>query len=293
MIKPCMESGFTKEEKVNAYKLLIQTYLFSDNKQGADEEMYRFLKDFPEYTIGPTDTKEFINLHKTYRTDPIFRIEPFAGANYSMPYVYEYFGVGDLNSRVPGYKSNMGFTVGVNYTDNYFKDMDNSFGLSMLFSKVGYSYQPVDYTFLEGTYTELYIGLPISVRYNLNFKGIDFFVKGGVETMYLLQSKNDVIRGFTGGGDNIVGNLNLTNYHKRVDVRPLLGIGFSPKLWNVNLVVDAGYRMGTVVPVKNDLRYSNSENIEKYYFIEDKWIFNHFYLNISYVFSVYKPTKIQ
>jgi hypothetical protein len=293
MIRPCMESGFTKEEKANAYKLLIQTYLFSDNRQSADEEMLKFLKAFPEYSIGAADTKEFIDLYRTYRTEPILRIEPYLGVNYSMPYVFEYYGLGDLNSSVPEYFSNLGITVGANYTDELYKGIDGSFGLSFHYSRVGYFYEVFDHTYIEGTYNELHIGLPLSVRYYFNVKSFEMFAKGGIETVYLLQSSNDLTRGYSQGGDNLVGTVDLTAYHKKIDVRPFVGVGFSPRFGNIKLLVDTGFRFGTIVPVDKDLRYTNNELREKYYMIEDKWIFNHFYFNISYVFSIYKPTKIR
>jgi hypothetical protein len=293
MVKPCMASGFTKEEKVNAYKLLIQTYLYNDNKHLADEEMHRFLKDFPDYKILQTDSKEFVNLYKTYRTEPIMRIEPYLGGNYSMPYLYEYYGVGDLNKNVPEYTSNFGVTAGVNYTNKLTKDMDWSVGLSMHYTRVGYFYQVFDHTYLDGTYTQMHAAMPVSTRYYFSLNSVKLFAKVGFEAAYLIQSKNNLVRGFNAGGDNIVGDINLTNYHKRIDLRPHFGVGFSPRFGNVNLIVDGGFKMGTIIPVDPTLRYSNNELFEKFYFIEDKWIFNHLFINVAYVFSVYKPVKIQ
>lgn len=292
MIRPCMASGFTREEKVNAYRLLIQTHLFSDNSEAADEVMYRFLRDFPEYSITPTDPKEFVNLYQTYLTEPIFRIEPYLSISYSLPYVFEYFGVSDLNQNIPEYSSNLGFSAGANYTDRISANIDGSIGISLHYSRVDYFHQVFDYTYLDGTYTDILAGLPMSARYNFSVRGIDLFAKGGVEAQYLLQSGNSLIRGFTSGGDNIVEAVDLTEYRRRLDIRPFAGIGFTPELGNIRLMFDTGVRFGTIVPVNKDLRYSNVDLFEKFYMIEDKWIFNHFYFNFTYIFSIYKPRKI-
>jgi hypothetical protein len=291
LLESCLISGFTKEERLNAQKLLVLTYLFRDDAQNADDEMLRFLRGFPEYSITSSDPKEFVNLYNTYRTDPILRIEPFMGLNYSMPFVFEHFGVGDLNQNVPEYSSGFGLSAGANYTDRLNEKLDWSFGLAVHYSGVDYFYQVFDYTFINGRYTEIYAGLPASVRYY--FSKRNTFIKAGIETSFLLSSKNNLSRGFNTGDDDIVGTLNLTGYHRKVDIRPVLGIGFSPKFGNVKLLVDAGFRMATIAPVKKDLRYSNEEAFEKFFFIEDKWVFNHFYLNVSYVFSVYKPVKLR
>lgn len=292
MIRSCMASGFTREEKVNAYRLLIQTHLFSDNLQAADEVMYLFLRDFPEYSITPTDPKEFLNLYSTYRTEPIFRVEPYLSINYSMPYVFEYFGVSDLNQNVPEYSSNIGFSAGANYTDRINAKIDWSLGVAFHYSSVKYFHQVFDYTYLDGTYTDFIAGLPVSARYRINLRGIDLFIKGGIETQYLLRSQNRLIRGFTGGGDNIVETLDLTGFRRRLDIRPFAGIGFIPELGSLKLLFEAGVRLGTIVPVNKDLRYDNADLFEKFYMIEDRWIFNHFYFNFTYIFPIYKPRKI-
>jgi hypothetical protein len=291
LLESCLVSGFTKEERLNAQKLLVLTYLFRDDAQNADDEMLRFLKSFPEYSLTPSDPKEFVNLYNTYRTDPILRIEPFLGLNYSLPAVFEHFGVGDLSQNVPEYSSGFGVSAGANYTDRLNEKLDWSFGLAVHYSGVDYFYQVFDYTFINGRYSEIYAGLPASVRYYFGKRNT--FIKAGIETSFLVSSKNNLSRGFNTGEDDIIGTLDLTGYHKRIDIKPFLGVGFSPKFGNVKLLVDAGLRMGTVVPVKKDLRYSNEVAFEKFFFVEDKWIFNHLYLNISYVFSVYKPVKLR
>jgi len=293
MIKPCMESGFTTEERINAYKLLIQTYIFSNSMSEADEAMHQFLKAFPEYTILPTDPKEFVDLYNSYRTEPILRIEPFLGVSYSMPYVFENYAIGDLNSSVPEYFSNFGLSLGANYTDEIYRDIDGSFGISLHYSRVGYYYEVFDFTYIEGTYIDLYIGVPLSARYYFRINNFELFAKGGIETQFLLYSSNNLTRGFYSGEDNLVGAVNLTDFHKKVDIRPFVGFGFSPQFGNVKLLVDTGFRFGTIAPVDHNSRYSNDELREKYYMVEDRWIFNHFYLNVSYVFSIYKPKKIR
>lgn len=291
LLESCINSGFTKEERLNAQKLLVLTYLFRNDSQNADDEMLQFLKSFPEYSISPSDPKEFVNLYNTYRTHPILRIEPFLGLNYSMPFVLEHFGVGDLNQNVPEYSSGFGISAGANYTDRLKEKLDGSFGLSVHYSRVDYFYQVFNYTFINGTYSEIYVGLPVSVRYYFGKRST--FIKAGIETSFLLSSKNSLNRGFNTGSDDIIGTVDLTGYHRRIDIRPILGVGFSPKFGNIKLLVDAGFRMGTIAPVKKDLRYSNEEAFEKFFFIEDKWVFNHLYLNISYIFSVYKPVKLR
>jgi hypothetical protein len=186
IIEPCLKSGFTKEEKATAYKLLIQTYLFSDKTNEADQVMLLFLKDFPEYAIAPNDHKEFITLYRSYRTEPIMKIESSIGTNFSLITVREFYGPEDLNTTSPKYSSNIGVNAEFNYIDKLFGDFDGSFGLSINYLRIGYSNTPFEHTTVLATYANLYIGMPLAMRYNIDLMGLNMFAKAGFEPAYLL-----------------------------------------------------------------------------------------------------------
>jgi hypothetical protein len=81
MIKECMKSGFSREESLSAYKLLIQSYLFEDKLKEADSVMLNFLKINPEYKISPTDHSSFVFLFNNFRVKPIVEISLHFGTN--------------------------------------------------------------------------------------------------------------------------------------------------------------------------------------------------------------------
>ena len=59
LLQPCIERGFTPEERLSAYKLLILCQIYNDDIGGAHEGMLAFLKKYPEYELSPTDPDEF------------------------------------------------------------------------------------------------------------------------------------------------------------------------------------------------------------------------------------------
>src|SRR3972149_11036799 len=67
MLSPCIEYGFTRTQKIEAYKLIILSYLFDDDQFEAERSMLEFLKKFPEYEIIPNDPVEFVYLFDSYR----------------------------------------------------------------------------------------------------------------------------------------------------------------------------------------------------------------------------------
>jgi hypothetical protein len=288
----CLDRGFTKAEKTTAYKLLIQTYLFSDMPEKADEMMLMFLREFPDYTITPNDHSEFISLHRTYRTTPIMKIEASAGANLSLPWVMEYYGPENLNQHNALYSSSSGAIVEGNYIDNLFGDFDISLGLSFSLSRIGYFNDIYDYTTITATFNKTYIGLPLALRYNKKLLGVNLFAKGGFEPVFMLTSSINFTRERSTGQDPIIGTENVISYQKRVDIRPLLSVGADFNLWGAQLLVTAGFRFGTVNPTQKQLRYMNEDLFQKYYFIPDDYLSHQTFISLSYVFSVYNPKKM-
>ena len=292
ILEPCLKRGFTDEEKLSAYKLLIQTYIFSDMPEKADEVMLRFLREFPKYSISEVDSREFVNLYGTYRTTPILKIETRLGLNFSLPWVKEYFGVEDLNNAQVFYSTSIGGHGEINYIDELFGDFDGSFGLSAAWSRVGYWNEMYDHTSLAATFNNIMVGVPLALRYNMDVKGANFFVKAGVEPSYLLLSSLNFTRELATGGDPYAGTENATAYFRRFDIRPILSVGWDFQLGDHQLLVTAGMRFATIVPATNSNRYQNDEFFRKYYFIPDDVLVHQAFVNISYVFSIFNPKKL-
>ena len=293
LIELCLKKGFTNEEKVTAYKLLIQTYLFSDMPEMADRTMLEFLGEFPSQPVTTNDTQEFINLYRTYRTDPIMKIEASIGGILSLPYVKEFYGLEDLNKVYPEYSSGGWVSAEVNYIDNLFGDFDGSFGLSLSYMQVGYWNVPYEFTDVSATYNNVYFGVPLALRYNKRLLGIDFFAKGGFEPVFLLYSNIAFTRTRVGETDDITGTVNVLDLQRKFDIRPMLSVGANINIWNANFMVTTGIKFGTVKPTESTTRYANEELYQKYYFILDDYFVNQVFLNISYVFSIYNPKKIR
>jgi hypothetical protein len=293
ILSPCLRSGFTKEEKVTAYKLLIQTYLFSERIDEADAIMLQFLNDFPEYSLAPNDHKEFITLYRTYRTDPIMKIEGSLGGNFSMTTVSEYYGPEDLNTSQPKYSSNVGLNAEVNYINRLFGDFDGSFGLSFNYVRIGYSNVPFEFTTISASYSNMYVGVPLAMRYNMQVMKLNLFAKAGLEPVFLLSSSINFTRQRDGTQDPISGNESIISLQKRIDIRPTLSVGINCGVGTADLMLTTGVKFGTLRPTNSDKRYANQDLYQKYYFIPDDFLVHQAFVNISYIFSIYKPKKIR
>lgn len=67
LLLPCLETGLTGVPKQEAYKLVINAYLFDYLPDEADSVMSDFLVDFPDYQSTPDDDVEFAQLLRTLK----------------------------------------------------------------------------------------------------------------------------------------------------------------------------------------------------------------------------------
>jgi hypothetical protein len=296
LLADCMKDGFTKEEKPNAYKLLIQTYLFSEEYQKADEVMIQFLREFPSYSIAVNDPKEFINLYSTYRTEPIFKLEIIGGLSFCTPLMVQPFGIGDITKRKPVYTPKLGYNAEVSYINTITKALHYSAGVSVTLSNLGYSNNPADYaSTVTGTFSNLYLGMPLALRYNFNVSRINLFMKAGVEPVYLLNSTVDLTRtdGIV-GREPYTGTEDLIATHNRFDIRPFAGLGVKVNLGKgQQLMILGSYKVSMMDQTSSEDWYQNLNLTNKYYFEEDVLRLNQTNISISYIKPIYKPKKIK
>jgi hypothetical protein len=85
LLEGCLKSGFTREEELTAYKLIIQTLLFEDKLVEADSAMLAFLKKNPEYALSPTDHSSFVFLFNSFTVKPVIQVSFHFGTN--LPFV--------------------------------------------------------------------------------------------------------------------------------------------------------------------------------------------------------------
>lgn len=292
LLADCMKEGFTKEEKTNAYKLLIQTYLFSEETQKADEVMIQFLSEFPSYKMAVNDPKEFINLYNTYRTKPIFRLEVMAGLSFCMPVVVQPYGISDLKST--GYQSRMGYHFEMSYINTLYQNFNYSLGASFTLMNYGQTSSPYDYSTVEAVFSDMYMGIPMAIRYNYSIGRINLFARAGIEPAFLVSSKVDLTRtdDILERSEPFTGTEDLIGAHNRFDLRPLISLGTKLNIGRDQLMISAGYKFSTSSQLNEAKRYSNLTLGDKYYFLEDELLLNQTFITLSYIRPVYKPKKI-
>lgn len=84
ILKPCIDQGFSREQRQRAYLLLTQTYLLMDDPIGAESSYLELLLANPEFEADPIrDPIDVVYLSKRFTAAPIFSLFGRLGINLS------------------------------------------------------------------------------------------------------------------------------------------------------------------------------------------------------------------
>ncbi len=300
MLAPCMESGFTRTEKIEAYKLMIMVYLFNDDQFEAENTMVEFLKKFPEYEIHPNDPVEFVYLFETYRTTSVFSINLTFGPNLTNPRIIEIYTAGDINNASLENYSGTGFQIGLGIGKDISKNL--RINLDLYYATKHYNFteefgsviydEPVLSTI---TFNEKITGLdiPLTAVYEFNIPGnLNYFLRSGFGAGFINKaSGTPKIEHGEGLPDVTGGDVDIINKRNPVSWFYVIGGGLKYKVPRGYFVVDARFNLGLNNIVNTGERYSASELWSKYHYIDDDFALNNVSLVVGYHFSFYQPRK--
>jgi len=299
MLEECMRSGFTREEYLDAYKLLIQVFLFEDKLDKADSTMLEFLGKYPEYELSPTDHSSFTNLYNSFNVRPLLQISLKLGTSFPFTSFKTIGSVTGIEGASSYKASTVNFYAAIEARIKLSEKMDiciepgfSQFELSNIKDVNNYFGIP----FTSSTYIESRsrIELPLSVTYNIvKLNKLTPYVRLGggaainisntatAETESLDDNNND---------DHSGSSLDRSESRKAFDAYIQTGAGIKYK-------IRGGYIMGEVrlnTGLINQVVRGGSTDPEMnifYYYTDDDYRINALNFTIGYTKIFYKPGK--
>jgi len=305
MLESCITEGFNKEERLQAYKLIILTFLSEDNMQKADSAMVDFLKRYPEYEITPADPAEFVYLKKSYKTIPSFSLGVIGGVNLSFPYSIEQFGPHDLGSASGTYKATgPGFQAGASLIKYISPRFD--LNLEILYQQSIYFYSLIakqqTSVFNPNYEVEIFetmsmLAFPLSVTVDLTKRKWRPFLRAGIVGTYNLGSTIDPKRYYSDGSLDVVSGENIatSDLKNRTDLNFYAQAGAGLKydyqgkgyfLFDIRFL--AGFTK--IVYAENRLD-SHSDLIFRYKYTDDDIYMNALYISLGWIYPIYVSEK--
>jgi hypothetical protein len=295
LLHSCLVNGFTPEEKVQAYKLLINSYIFDDNLARAEYYMLQFLKNYPEYTVVDTDPYEFVSLLKQFGNSPRGSYGLRLGGNIPFVRVIEPFTVSPTENTSSEYSFSLpGFHAGFFYNFNLSTRFE--LGIEPTFSRVTFVNKYEPYPFVLGKSTELQgrISLPVSGLYLFPGKKVDFYLRGGLNGSYLLYGNREIVRSYQGNMPPPVKgpSLDLDGERQIFNLWTFFGAGLRYKIPKAYFFLDVRYNYGIFDQVDNSVRRNaSSESIWLYYLNQDRFYLDDLNLSFGIAKTIYNPKK--
>ncbi len=298
MLDSCLKDGFNKEQTIQAYRLLIQVYLFDYNQEKAEKAMLSLLSEFPEYEIQSNDPVEFVNLYKQFQTRPRYSISFHSGLNISDVSVSEQYSTGNLNKLNSSYSSD-GLKAGIRLSFEKYIASKMWITIGVGYTYAGYQVdEKMNFNREVLSFTEKmqFLQLPLHINYSFgNSKKFTPYIFAGGTFNYLLKAEGEINRrslDLSSTSTDLSGIArDVTNMRMRENFSVLGGIGFRYKISSGYLRVNLFYSKGVSDYVKKDARFSDNDNIFYYNFIDDKIRLNFYNLSVGYSYIFYRTQK--
>lgn len=304
LLDACIKNGFTKEEKVQAYKLIIQVYIFEDKIEEAEQILLKLKKADPVYQIDyENDGAEFIDLFNQYQTTAFLTIGLFGGFNFPIMQIIEPYTLGDLNNYNPEYKtSGTSFQAGLRFLYQPYTNIEVQFDPFFMRSSISYTSGNVDDIYGanldEHNFTETMslIHFPLSVVYNYPLDNFVPYVSAGFDLAMLINSTTTPARNYEDGiqlDDATGSDISLTDLEHRTSLTKdiITGIGVKYKFPMFYLFFDFRYQFALDNLVDDRNRYSNPEFNYEYRYIDDDIKKYNFVISLGVAYSFYTHKK--
>lgn len=291
--------GFTKEEKIQAYRLMALVHIFKDEEVEAEEAVIHLLKVDPEHSKNPNDPQELIYLLEKYKTDPIFRLGIKIGANQTIVSELEEFGTYDVSGQSKTYSPKLGMNIEATFEYSIVKNLDVLMGVQWSNQSYEVQSEVLNPTVLTGSdflltlkETQTSLKIPLMIRYRLFDNKFSPYVLAGASMDYLLSS---TMAGERSGIATVpLTGLKLKDFdlRQKYNFSYFAGAGIKLRVNKVNfLVFEARYNLGGANIVKVDNRYNSDKlGFDLNHVDSDKKL-NYLGFSVGYVHSFYNPKK--
>lgn len=288
LLNNCIESGFNREYKIRALRLLTLVYLFEDNTLKAEKTILRILKLDPEYKVNPAvDPVEFIRLLNSFNTAPIYSFGFVGGPTLTTPHLIEPFSLNNFKDANPTYvASGISFSIGLKgiYHVNTIWDISFEPSFSYVSFKVNENITSTSKVALNETMS--YLSFPLLGSYyfykknKYSFYGeagfaYDMFLSGNIKGIVSYNDKEQP--------DVEPPSISTSEIRKNYNLKMLLGVGTKIDLNRSNFQFNVRYNIGLMNQGNADITNPiNAQLISDYQYRDNYFSINNFSFMFSY-----------
>ncbi|MCU0398345.1 MAG: outer membrane beta-barrel protein [Cyclobacteriaceae bacterium] len=305
ILKPCLDNGFTREQRLRANILLTQIYLIQDDPVAAETSYLSLLHANPEFVadtaLHPIDVVYF---SKKFTAEPIFTLFAKMGGNTSPVSVIHTInptGESDVDNN---YNLRIGWQFGGGVDWNIYPELALTAELN--FMNTSYKKTQIKFNRDEEVIIDRqnWIDLPISIKYSDTRGPIRPYGYIGFSFQWLLSDKAQITS--TKIDDNPDGEelppisiqsesptLNMMDYRNKLNRSFFIGGGVRYKIGLDFVFADLRYSTGLTNLVVPPTTYASTGPMIEYGHADDYFRLNNLALSVGYVKPLYKPRKLK
>ncbi|MEM6523536.1 MAG: outer membrane beta-barrel protein [Bacteroidota bacterium] len=301
LLKPCLDNGFNKSQRIQAYWLLTRTYLFIDDPISAEDSYLKLLRLDPEYKIDvENDPIDMVYLSKKFKTTPIFVLFGKLGFNTTGTSVIQNFGTDNTDLTAESYSNDIGFQIGGGVEWNVSDTWSVGVGVDLV--SRGYTYTNSIFEFDDQQFIEdqTSFDIPIYVKYRRKINKFIPYVYAGFTQHLMFSADAEVSLTDRASGSNenlsafpVTGpSENLDDVRQTSNQSIIFGLGSTYRIKYNYIFLDVRYLYGLNNIVDVDNQYSNNRLLYTYAFVDDDKRLNSLAVNVGFMLPLYKPRKI-
>jgi len=281
------ECNLSKEDEIQANKLLIMSYLKVDNLEEADKTAAEIMRIDPYYMPDKfKDDPKLSALFEKYKPTPMFRMGICGGINFSSIDVVQSYSM--VPNDVDHYNNKMGFQLGAFAEGRMYKDLWIELGFQYRQSKYEHIRENVDNKTIKYSEKLSYFDVPLSAKYYFLKGPFQPYVVGGATFSFLSSAISTTTR------DDLKDLVDRTEYRNKFMVGYFGGAGVTYILKGFQIFADIRY---TYFPDNlniDDTRHSDPVNTWVYYYIDDDFRMDNMQINVgvSYILA-FKNTIVK
>lgn len=307
-LKNSGESGFSKQERVNALRILTNTYIYLEEPGKADSTMLMLLETdhYFEYN-NAIDPAEFIALYKTFRADPIFRIGVKMGSNMTQPNVVSYNPASEGSSSY-GYR--FGFNAAVS-GEIPLPLLGNSLTinpeLGMMMRSFSYSGTLLDYAGQTASETigkenQTWLSLPVSIQYEYlkarqqrsqKKSKVHPYIAIGGAVDYLLSSSISAEQKRPGNQSVEGRSFDANPLREKLNFSVVGAVGLKVRVIGGFITAEARVYYGLNKINTRESVLGNQFLINDYSYADGIFKINSLSLTVGYAYNIFKPIKLK
>ncbi len=300
LLSDCMESGFTRAQRIEAYKLIILAYLFDDDQFAAEKMMDEFLKKFPEYEVMPSDPVEFVYLLESYKTSSVYTLNFTFGPNFSNQRIIESYTTTDLSVTDIATKTGVGFFINLGMSRNIGKDFFINLDLNYSFHNYSMEFnsatnlnnvEQVNQTVISAKEKLKKVDLPLTFSYSFGQGSFNYVLRLGGMISYITDASLLPARTQTDFDAPATNRIDISQNRQQLYYAAIAGMGFEYKIPRGFLVLDLRYHFGFQNMVIGANRYNNPELLTEYMYIDSDFALDYLSIGLGYHFSMYQSRK--